>query len=197
MTTPPDPFAAPGGEPPASPQPAGQGYYGQPPAGQQPYGQPSGQPQYGQPLYGQPPAYSSGGWQGPPLANWFYRVGSALIDGFIAMVFYGLGLLLGAAIGGNGGSALVVLGYLAGFAFAIWNLVRQGRTGQTLGKQALGTRLLREQDGQVVGPGLSIGRNFLHIVDAIPCYLGFLWPIWDGKRQTFADKIVKTVVIRG
>jgi hypothetical protein len=26
--------------------------------------------------------------------------------------------------------------------------------------------------------------------------IGYLWPLWDGKRQTFADKIVGTVVIR-
>ncbi|MDQ1539752.1 MAG: hypothetical protein QOH29_478, partial [Actinomycetota bacterium] len=26
-------------------------------------------------------------------------------------------------------------------------------------------------------------------------YLGYLWPLWDSKRQTFADKILKTVVV--
>ena len=25
--------------------------------------------------------------------------------------------------------------------------------------------------------------------------IGFLWPIWDSKRQTFADKIMNTVVV--
>jgi len=27
------------------------------------------------------------------------------------------------------------------------------------------------------------------------CYLGWFWPIWDRKRQTFADKIMRTVVV--
>jgi hypothetical protein len=33
-------------------------------------------------------------------------------------------------------------------------------------------------------------------LDSLACYVGWLWPIWDSKRQTFADKIMKTVVVR-
>jgi hypothetical protein len=25
--------------------------------------------------------------------------------------------------------------------------------------------------------------------------VGYLWPLWDDKRQTFADQIMKTIVI--
>jgi len=66
-----------------------------------------------------------------------------------------------------------------------------------MGKKWAGTRVLREQDGQVIGGGMGIARYILHILDAIPCYLGFLWPLWDAKKQTFADKILKTVVVKG
>ena len=31
--------------------------------------------------------------------------------------------------------------------------------------------------------------------DSIICYIGWLFPLWDSKRQTLADKIMKTVVI--
>ena len=41
---------------------------------------------------------------------------------------------------------------------------------------------------------MSFVRQLLHIVDSI-CYIGYLWPLWDRKRQTFADKILKTVVL--
>ena len=34
-----------------------------------------------------------------------------------------------------------------------------------------------------------------HVLDSLPCYLGYLWPLWDAKRQTFADKIMSTVVV--
>jgi len=184
----------------------GQGY-GQPPAhGQQPYA--DQQPQYGQQQYGQQQyggygqqQYGQPGFGMPPamrgqLAPWGSRVGSFLIDGLIGAAIYIVGILLGAVIGGAVGGLLLALGFIGGFAFQIWNWVQQGKTGQTIGKKQLGTRLVRESDGQVVGAGLSVGRGFLHIVDGIPLYLGYLWPLWDEKKQTFADKIVQTLVIK-
>jgi uncharacterized RDD family membrane protein YckC len=89
-----------------------------------------------------------------------------------------------------------IAGYLGAFGFFFWQLVVQGQTGQTIGKKQMGIKLLREQDGQVVGGGLSIGRYFVHIVDSLPFYLGYLWPLWDAKKQTFADKILQTVVVK-
>jgi len=38
-------------------------------------------------------------------------------------------------------------------------------------------------------------RDLAHILDAIPCYVGFLFPIWDARRQTFAAKVMSTVVL--
>ena len=32
-------------------------------------------------------------------------------------------------------------------------------------------------------------------VDAVICLIGFLFPLWDAKRQTLADKILTTVVL--
>jgi hypothetical protein len=34
-------------------------------------------------------------------------------------------------------------------------------------------------------------------VDSVACFVGFLFPLWDAKRQTLADMIVKSVVIPG
>jgi uncharacterized RDD family membrane protein YckC len=77
-----------------------------------------------------------------------------------------------------------------------WNVVvRQARTGQTLGKQDLRIRLTTV-DGQPVGIGHTLARAALRVVDALPLYLGLLWPLWDRRRQTFSDKIVGTVVVR-
>ncbi len=39
-------------------------------------------------------------------------------------------------------------------------------------------------------------RDLAHVLDSVACHLGWLWPLWDQKRQTFADKIVGTVVVR-
>jgi uncharacterized RDD family membrane protein YckC len=190
MTTPDNPYGDTGQNPPPPPT------YGQPPAyGSPVYGAPQGQPApygqapYGQPGYGQPPMGSFGG----TLAEWPIRVGSSLLDGIIpaipGWVLIGIGIAAKSP-------AIAVLGYLLAFGFAIWNLIRQGQTGQTIGKQICGTYLVRESDGQYIGGGLSVGRAIVHIVDAIPCYIGFLWPLWDAKKQTFADKIMGTVVVK-
>jgi hypothetical protein len=32
-------------------------------------------------------------------------------------------------------------------------------------------------------------------VDTIICYIGWLFPLWDAKRQTIADKIMSTVCV--
>jgi uncharacterized RDD family membrane protein YckC len=32
-------------------------------------------------------------------------------------------------------------------------------------------------------------------VDGIICYIGWLFPLWDAKKQTLADKIMGTVVV--
>jgi uncharacterized RDD family membrane protein YckC len=94
------------------------------------------------------------------------------------------------------GTLIAIGGYLAAIGVAIWNMIfRQGRTGWSIGKQVIGIRLIGENTGQPIGPGLTFVRMLAHVLDSLPCYLGYLWPLWDAKRQTFADKIMTTVVI--
>jgi uncharacterized RDD family membrane protein YckC len=205
------------GQPPGGygqPQPGG---YGQPPGGYgetQPggYGQP--QPGYGQSQpagYGAPPpAYGgapggyaqvepAGYYMGHRLANWLQRVGAFLIDQLVVWVPAGIAA---AVISPNSdrpngvATTVAILLYLIGFGVWLYNRwILAGRTGQSWGKQALGIKLLRMDNGQPIGGGMAFARDIAHILDGLPCYLGYLWPIWDNRRQTFADKIVSTVVI--
>lgn len=183
MTTPEYPYGNPEQSPPPPPG------YGTPQYGQQPpaYGAPQyGAPApYGQAPYGAPPAGNFGG----TLANWPMRVASALIDAIIPAII-SIVTQAAASLALTSVLSLVSLGYW------IWNLWRQGTTGQTIGKSVVGTHLVRESDGQFVGGGLSILRAIVHIVDFVPCLVGYLWPIWDSKKQTFADKIMSTVVVK-
>ena len=180
MTDQPDPYAPP---PPGSTPP-------EPP----PYATP--QP----PPYGAAPAYGQPSWGPPPTgdyASWLQRVGAYLLDAIIVVPLY-LIAVIGVAVGGGGGAVLVVIGYLAAAIFALWNQIfRQGKTGRSLGKEWVGIMLIRESDGQPIGAGMTFVRAIAHILDALPCYIGFLWPLWDKKRQTFADKVCGTVVVRG
>lgn len=193
--------------------------YGQPPEyGQQGYGQQGyGQPGYGQQnAYGQQPYGQPGYGQGYLLdyAPWGKRFGALLIDGLVLLVAY-VPALIGVILIVSGtetttrngvttlenndipivGILLILLTGIAYLGLYIWNIfIKQGRTGYTIGKGVLGIKLISEQSGQPVGAGTAFVRQLCHILDGF-FYIGFLWPLWDAKRQTFADKIMATVVI--
>ncbi|HEY9393613.1 MAG TPA: RDD family protein [Nocardioides sp.] len=206
---PPTPPPAPAyGQPSAPPPPPAQGY-GAPAA-------PTG--------YGAAPAGYGYGAPTPPYASWGARAGAFIIDGLVGAVamipfWIGYGLLIGGAAAGgtseydpntgmytpagepNGalmaiGGLLMFIGFLVSLAFLFWNYgLKQGKTGYSIGKGVLGIKVVKEADGQVLGTWFSIGRFFVHYLDQLACYIGYLWPLWDDKRQTFADKILSTIVI--
>ncbi|TDZ94946.1 RDD family protein [Mycobacteroides salmoniphilum] len=147
-------------------------------------------------------------------ASWWSRVGAALLDGIPAGLLYVVGAVVipatmtGASSGSHGhytaggpsavGIVVMVACWLGGLAYLIWNVgFNQGRTGQTWGKRVVGISVIAEQTRLPLGVGASIGRQLAHIVDALPCYLGFLFPLWDAKAQTFADKMMHSIVITG
>lgn len=202
MTQPPQDPNQPSPEPghPSPPPPPGQGYPSAPPP---PPGQGVG---WGQPAYGAPGQPAPGGFHTygtpTPYAEWIKRVGAYLVDVAVLIPGY-LVMLIAAPMMGSDNGALAAIGlviYFAGVAavigLAIWNFIlRQGRTGWSVGKQVLGIRLIGEKTGEPLGPGLTFVRALCHILDQLPCYLGYLWPLWDAKKQTFADKIMSSVVI--
>ncbi|WP_067483885.1 RDD family protein [Actinomadura hibisca] len=213
------PPAQPGyGQPPAQPgygQPPAQPGYGQPPA-QPGYGQPPAQPGYGQPPaqpgYGQQPAQQGYGQQQPyqevhhhhygstgQLAEWGSRVGASLIDGLAFFSVPGIIYFIGYMMLANGsglGGLLVLVGLIGYAAAGIYLIYMEGTTGQTLGKKQMGIRLVGAQTGQPIGFGGAFLRRIAHIADGFACYIGFLWPLWDERKQTFADKICNTLVVR-
>jgi uncharacterized RDD family membrane protein YckC len=69
-----------------------------------------------------------------------------------------------------------------------------GRTGQSLGKRVLGMALVSEQTHQPIGGINAFLRDLVHILDGF-AFIGYLWPLWDQKRQTFADKLMRTIVV--
>jgi uncharacterized RDD family membrane protein YckC len=150
------------------------------------------------------------------LAGWGRRVLAYLFDLFLSVVA-GAPLSLGyyqvvasteTTTGANGEQTLttgdlpatavplLLVGGLLYLAFYVYNVcIRQGRTGYTFGKAIVGIKLVGERSGQPIGGGMSFVRQLAHIVDGLVCNLGYLWPLWDSKKQTFADKIMGTLVI--
>ncbi|ORA37122.1 RDD family protein [Mycobacterium aquaticum] len=80
--------------------------------------------------------------------------------------------------------------------FAVWNYgYKQGTTGQSIGKKVMKFKVVSESTGQPIGFGMSLVRQIAHFADSVVCYIGYLLPLWDAKRQTFADKIMSTVCV--
>ncbi len=138
---------------------------------------------------------------GPPtaqLADWGTRALGYLVDAAFAVVIVIAGVIL-SLIFGAVSSALGVLvslvAYLGAAAYWIVQLLKQGNTGQTIGKKVIGLKVVKEETGQPIGGGMSIVRAIAHVADSIICYIGWLFPLWDAKRQTLADKIIGTLVI--
>ena len=153
----------------------------------------------------------------PPEAytSWIQRVGATIIDAIPILIIYALGYGIAYAIAEStcvtnsygyrvrcpsSGSAIaiavLVIAWLLSVVYSIWNWgYRQGTRGSTIGKSVLKFKVVGERTGQPIGFGMSIVRQIAHVVDGMICYIGYLFPLWDSKRQTLADKIMSTVCV--
>lgn len=187
-------------QPGQSPQPGGFPEYHQPPeqfghqhsraTGPLPGGRPPVPP-------GHQPVPPGNHWEGGArrLAGFGARSISFLIDLVAPVAVFaallGIGVLLD-------NLALIIMIAAIGnfwlFVFIVWNsCYQQGITGQSIGRRVARTKLVKIETGAPVGFGIAILRQFSH---AAELGIGYLWPLWDAQRQTFADKIVGTLVVR-
>ncbi|WP_280272087.1 RDD family protein [Nocardia wallacei] len=90
-------------------------------------------------------------------------------------------------------SMLLIVGLLS----LVNTVVVQGLTGRSLGKFVTKQRLVDPRTARPIGVGRAFLRQLAHTLDALPCYLGFFWPLVDEQRRTFADMLTKTVVVSG
>jgi uncharacterized RDD family membrane protein YckC len=80
-------------------------------------------------------------------------------------------------------------------AFAYFAIM-EGRFGQTLGKMALGIKVVRE-DGGRAGIREALLRTLLRIVDGIGTYLvALIVALISDKNQRLGDMVAKTLVVR-
>jgi uncharacterized RDD family membrane protein YckC len=151
---------------------------------------PGSGPGFGAPGIGQLPG---------PLAGFGARACSFLIDIVAPCIAFLVVPGQGAAT--DEVALIVILGIIV---FAIWNTgYRQGTTGQSIGRRVTKTKLVKTETGEPIGFGMALLRLICVAVTLGISFVAFgigllsyLWPLWDPKRQTVADKIVKAVVVR-
>jgi uncharacterized RDD family membrane protein YckC len=208
---PPGPLApSPGPQAPPPPPQGPPGYA--PPA-------PERAPGYGGPVppggWQQPIARPEAGWVGQPLASWGSRVAATVIDWLVLLIpaVILVALIVGGLDGDSSWGAVVGASLLS---LLIWSailllyapllMIRQGeRNGQTLGKQFVGIRVVRDT-GEPFGFWWAVVREVVVknilvsavsiFIPVLPWLLDSLWPLWDGENRAVHDMIVTTHVIK-
>jgi uncharacterized RDD family membrane protein YckC len=207
-----------GGQPPPEGYPQGQPQqprqWPQPQQGQAQSG--GGYPQYPQQQggYGQYPQGPNQYQSGPsgPRANFGQRLLALLLDFVIVfvplLIIFGL---LGAFedIGDSGrgpvfSSTEDLLYSFIGLAvtWSYYTFLEGGQSGQTIGKKALGIRVIRQEAGGPIGYGRALGRNavrglpgYLPLIGLFWVLIDNLWMLWDREKQTLHDKATRTLVV--
>lgn len=147
-----------------------------------------------------------------PYASWGRRVGAYVIDflpGLIGSVVLIVGYLMllfdlarAETTAGSPDLTRALTVGVVGLALQVvalgWQFYSRwwlgGQTGQSVGKRVFKLTLVSQDTGRPIGVLNAFARDLVHLLDAM-AYVGYLWPLWDEQRQTFADKILRTVVL--
>jgi uncharacterized RDD family membrane protein YckC len=157
---------------------------------------------------------------GRPLASWGTRLAAWIIDWLVllipaAILFF---VVVAGAWGISGdddastGAAIgatilyVLLISVVILLYAPLLMMRRGAAnGQTLGKQVLGIRVVRDNGEpmsfgwaalrEVVFKGLVVGIAS-SIIPIIPWFLNYFWPLWDDQNRALHDIACSTHVVK-
>ena len=131
------------------------------------------------------------------LAPWHVRAGAFAID-----VLPGVAVLATMALVFFTVPARGVWSWVCVSVFAIVSLLMlvnrlllPGVTGWSLGRAFCGIAV-RRADGTAPGPWTLLLRDLAHLLDTASLLVGWLWPLWDPGRRTFADMLLRTEVQR-
>ncbi len=127
-------------------------------------------------------------------AKWLPRVAGNIVDSLVPAPFFLPSWFLEERREYLVASLVLLFLGLAVNAYNRWFLA--GRTGQSWGRRVVGIRLVSARTGRPIGAGRAFLRDLAHILDNIILYVGYLFPLWTAKRQTIADMVTRTVVVR-
>lgn len=120
-----------------------------------------------------------------PLGLMGAGIGAAQIDQLNRGNFAGIGALIAL----YGVFILVVVA--AAIGYEVYFISTRGAT---LGKMAVGIKVIRA-DGGKVSLGLAFGRYFAKMISGMILYIGFMMAGWDDQKRALHDRICDTRVI--
>jgi len=147
------------------------------------------------------PAANAPAAQAMDIASPFPRLVAAIIDGIILGI---AGAVIGAVTSTgspfSGGAsnfslfnAQTVISTLIGWAYNIGLLIY---SGATIGKMAMGIKVVSAK-GEALTPTQIVLRETVgKLVSTYALLLGYIWILFDNKRQGWHDKIAGTLVVK-
>ena len=132
---------------------------------------------------------------GGPVADWTARAGAFTVD-----VLFGLGVLIAAGLVALSARPqgwlwwlCVAMAAVALLAIAVNRYVLPATRGWSLGRSMFGIAVVG-RDGAMAGPAVLVLRDVAHVLDTVPLFSGWLWPLVDARGRTFADLLARTEV---
>jgi uncharacterized RDD family membrane protein YckC len=130
------------------------------------------------------------------LADWPTRALGWLVDAIpflgIWIIFYIISFAVGFFVS--------LLGDLVALAIGIFLAYQLGTFGSTPGMRLIGLKCVSIKTGQPLGFGMGIVRAIIHwvafVLCIIPGVVDLLFPLWDSQKQTLADKLISSVVVK-
>lgn len=131
-----------------------------------------------------------------PLASWQARAGALAVDVVPGLaVAASLTLLaMGTEMHGAAWWAYVVAAALTVVAMAVNRWLIPSVSGWTVGRSVVAIRVVHRRDGAMAGVLRLFLRDVAHLLDTVALAVGWLWPLWDSRRRTFADLLLRTEV---
>ena len=127
-------------------------------------------------------------------AGFWRRAVAVLLDSLILMVVNGL---LGTIFAFGGDNMLNIGQIITSFLGIVYYVYFIGNRGQTLGKMIMKIKVVSLDTDKPVGYLKAFLRDIVgKILSGLVFGLGYLWSIRDAKKQTWHDKIAKSVVVR-
>jgi uncharacterized RDD family membrane protein YckC len=141
-------------------------------------------------MYPPPPEVPASSYQGSasgPRSGFWRRFGASLVDTIIVAIPSGI---VQASTSRGAGSGLSLL-----ISAAYFTLMIGSARGQTVGKMAVGIRVIDFNTGGPIGYGRAFVRWLVSIVSGLAILLGYLWMLWDKEKQCWHDKAANDVVV--
>lgn len=130
-------------------------------------------------------------------ASWPARAGAFAVDVLLGAAVIATMALLSLSAPQRGWLwwVFTVAAVLVFVLMAVNRLLLPTITGWSLGRALFGIAV-RKRDGSTVGLARLAARDLAHLLDTTALFIGWLWPLWDGRRRTFADLLLRTEVHR-